>query len=230
MRKIILLFALLLVASCLFAQNSLKLGMVKGKNVTYQVRERKGKNYEWVVRNVHNPDTVIKPIPQRSVMTTQEEDIEMQIAEIIHDHLSQEELSQLDSANESFSLILRASENKLTLLQVTCFIFTNDSVYAKKFTPEEARLRGLPESYDNFWLNFDPDRLHEIEMDIVKRVVLPPMHESYLTDDIWAVVGSWRICDMEATRAAREEAIRRWKKNPDPTSFEMMYLGPPVEI
>ena len=42
-----------------------------------------------------NPETTLKPIPQRAIHTAQETDMDMQIAEIIHDNLSEEDLSEL---------------------------------------------------------------------------------------------------------------------------------------
>lgn len=216
MKKMILLLTLFFLANGMFAQKAFKIGMVKGKNVTYEVREKKnfkGKNvpFDWIIRNIYNPDTLIKPIPQRSIKTPQETDICMRIAEIIHSHLSPEELMELGEKKELFSVILRADRDKYKLLQVTCFNFENRYIAGLRKSPEEQQF--YPKSYDGFWLNFDPDRLHEIEKNIVKRVKLPKkLHETFLTDDFWAVVRSGNICNVEKTREERKKAIEAWKE------------------
>lgn len=106
MKQIILSFALLFTMNSLFSQDVLKLGIVKGKHVTYEVREMKKSKerntpYYWIVRNMNNPDSVIKPIPLRAIMTPHVKDMQMQVAEIVHGHLSPKELLKLNK-KESF--------------------------------------------------------------------------------------------------------------------------------
>ena len=95
MKRIVLLFAALFSVSMLFSQEVFRLGTVKGEYVTYKVREQKDVPTRWIVRNVHNPDTAIKIVPNPGVIFSQEKDIEMQIAKILHEHLSAEELLEM---------------------------------------------------------------------------------------------------------------------------------------
>ena len=81
--------------SLLYSQEVFRLGVVEGDSVAYQVRVRKILHHQWLIRNMDNPDTTLKPIPQRAIHTAQETDMDMQIAEIIHDNLSEEDLSEL---------------------------------------------------------------------------------------------------------------------------------------
>ena len=61
MKQVILLVLLLFgVNFSLFCQDVFKLGIVKGKNVTYEVKEYKWNYAEWTVRNIHNPDTMTR--------------------------------------------------------------------------------------------------------------------------------------------------------------------------
>lgn len=216
MKQIVLSFFLSLIAMASYSQKVFKEGtIVKGKTVTYQVRKQKVYG-DYLVRNMDNPDTTLKPLPQRSVYTAQEKDIEMQIAEIIHANLTPDELSVLKESGDSFGVILRVDEKKHKLLQVTCFSF---DTYDYRSRP-----------YDGFWLNFDPDRLYKIEREIVEKVELPDkMNKSYLTDDFKIIVSYLAICDVEKARAARQKAIKGWKKK----SFadeEMLFFGPPIEL
>ena len=231
MKQIILSFILLFIVGSLYSQEVFKLGTVKGKHVTYQVRVSKEPLKPWIVRNIHNPDTVLKPIPWRYGITAQEIDIEMQIAEIIHDHLSQEELQILEKTDKFFSLILRVDRNAHKLLQVTCFLFENMYYHGLHYLTQEERERGsCPSSYEGFWLNIDPDKLNEIEKDIVKRVKLPKrMHKSYVEDDIWIVVNNKDVVNVEQTRENRKKAITAWKKD-DGVDKEIVICGPPREL
>ena len=185
--------------------------------MAYQVRVRKILHHQWLIRNMDNPDTTLKPIPQRAIHTAQETDMDMQIAKIIHDNLSEEDLSELKNSGESLGVILRANKKRHNLLQVTCFCVGNYDF-----------LQGRP--YRGFWLNFNPDSLYKIEREIVERVVLPEkMNESYWTDDIEIWVASDDVCNIEEARAKRRKAIEGWKKR----SFadeEMFFFGPPMEL
>ena len=211
MKQIFLSIILLLGVSDLSSQEVFKLGTVKGEHVTYQVREKKGSGHTWLVWNAHNPDTTIKPIPVRAYLTAQEVDIEMQIAEIVHGHLSPEELRMLEDTHDGFVLYLRVNKDKHELLQVTCFSFRNLYWWSLH---NELPLPYPSESYDGFWLNLDPDRLFEIEKDIVKRVELPEkMHESFLTDDFGIIVMWSDICNPREAKEKREKAVKEWKSN-----------------
>ena len=231
MKQIILSITFLLVAVSLFSQETFKLGIVKGKHVTYQVRESKDILKPWLVRNMHNPDTVLKRIPWRRGITAQELDIKMQIVEIIHKYLSQEELEILRNADEIWSLILRVDKDNHKLLQVTCFLFENRYYYGLHYLTPEQRERGVyPDSYDDFWLNLDPDKLSEIEKDIVEQVELPKrMHKSYIEDDIWIVMNSRDVVNVERVKEKRQKAIAAWKKN-DGVNKKIEICGPPREL
>lgn len=156
MRHLILLFVVLFSASSLFSQEVFKLGTVKGKHVTYEVREQKNFPLEWLVRNVHNPDTTIKTIPNPGVMLPQIADIQMQIAKILRGHLSSEELLEISKNEISsfFDIFLRVDRKKYKLLQVTCFRFLNFYVIGLRKSLEERQR--YPTYYDGFWLNLDP--------------------------------------------------------------------------
>ena len=230
MKQVILSIALLLIVGNLFSQEVLKLGVVKWKHAIYQVREQKNFPLCWVVRNMQNPDTVLKAIPPKSIYTAQEMDISMQIAEIIHDHLTAEELQELENAVEVFSVILRVDKNNRKLQQVNGFLFINRYAANLHKTPAERQKTAAPERYDGFWLNFEPDRLYEIEKDIVKRVVLPEkLQDFFLTNDFEIAVSGKDICDLEATKAERQKAIKAWKKDNDKNS-KIEISGPPREL
>lgn len=223
MKQIILSLVVLFAAGVANAQNVFKLGTtVKGKHVTYEVKPIKPvSKYSnaWMIRNVHNVDTVLKEIPYRSVIKRGFfEDLSMQIGIILHDHLSAEEVTMLkemwDRADGLFEVVLRVDSTRRKLLQVTCFAFENKYVIA-----QERAKRGVPQwrppvAYDGFWLDIDPDRLYAIEKDIVKRLVLPEdMEETYLVDDFEVFVDPDEILDPEkakAKRAAEEAERKKW--------------------
>lgn len=224
MKQIVILVALLLMAGGLFSQEVFKLGTVKGEHVTYQVREQKNFPLCWLVRNTQNPDTVFKAIPQKSIYTAQEMDSSLQIAEIIHDHLSSEELQALKDAVEIFSVILRVDCDSRKLQQVSGFLFMNRYAANLRKTSAERPRTEILETYDGFWLNFDPDRLYEIEKDIVKRVVLPEkLHDFFLANDFDIAVSSQDVCDIARVREERQKAIEDWKK--EGTRSEIVVSG-----
>ena len=217
MKHIVLSIVFLFMATFLYSQEVFKKGtIVKGKDVVYKVEESKRYPFPWLVRNMQNPDTTLKRIPRRGIISAQELDIAAQIAEIIHDNLSPEELAELEKCGDRLSLILRVDREKYKLLQVTCF-----SMFYRY--PSESR------PYDGFWLNLSPDKLYRIERDIVAKVVLPgKMNESYLIDDFEVVIGNDQICDIEQTRKKRQEAVASWKKD---TIYKepILFWGPPEE-
>ena len=95
--------------------------------------------------------------------------------------------------------------------QVTYFLFANFYLVGLQ-VPEVRELMGNPESYDGFWLNFDPDRLNEIEKDIVKRVVIPKeMYEVYQTNDFRVCVTCEDVFEPEKAKKRMKEEINKWK-------------------
>ena len=174
----------------------------------------------WFVRNIHNTDTVLKAIPYRGVVKRGFfEDLSLQIGTILHDHLSEAELTELDEKNrkngiygEDVSVLLRVDSTGRKLLQVTCFMFFNHYVAVQNRAKRGELRVGDPVAYDGFWLNFDPDRLYAIEKDIVKRLVLPEdTPETYLIDDFEVYIALDEILDPEKAKAkwVEHEAERK---------------------
>ncbi|HJF69174.1 MAG TPA: hypothetical protein K8V05_00285 [Butyricimonas virosa] len=129
MKQIILSLALLFTMNSLFSQDIFKVGIVKGKHVTYEVKEQNIFPWGRIVKNAHNPDTSKAKLIYPFNLAAQIFDIEMQIAEIIHDHLLPEELSKIRKIAKSFPTnafcaMLRIDRNKL--VQVECFLFDGD--------------------------------------------------------------------------------------------------------
>lgn len=224
MKRIILPLLLLLFVGALHAQEDVKSNevfklnsIVKGEAVTYQVLRSKRDTMCRLVRNLNNPDTVLKPLPTRGKWAPEQLiDIKMQIAEILLNNLSREELSESWGV---FGVVLRVDKERYKLLQVTCF----DFLALPSVHPGELLCP--------FWLNFDPDRLHKIEQEIVEKVVLPErMSETYLTDDFQINILEMDLeGGIEAVRAKRKKAIEyrktHWEKD-----NEMFFLGPPREL
>lgn len=215
MKRIILSLIFLFSVTSLFSQEVFKLGIVKGKEVTYKVRERKsyceGKTISgsWVVQNIHNPDTTIKPVPNWWKITGQVQDITMQVLEIIHNHLSAEELLKLKGSFGTVVVLLRVDSITHQLLQVTCFNFDNNHT-ATPFFDEP-----IP-PYNGFWLNLDPDRLHEIEKAIVKQVRLPrQLQKGYIRHDIPVVFDNSEVIDLDKIQKERKRAIWTWMRDSD---------------
>lgn len=192
MKKICLLFIILFGASSLFSQILYKEGVVKGKNVTYEVARGKGRLKAFTfIRNMNNPDTTFCEIPNRSVKPPQLIDIEMQVAEIIHDYLSPEELAQMRFSH--IAVTFRMDAKKKKLLQVTNFFY----------------LCKVP-----FWVDFSPDRLYELEQIILKKLVLPTkLQETYFESDFFVFVFGDDIQNVERTREKRECAIEEWTRS-----------------
>ena len=130
MKKIILLIISLFIVNILFSQILYDEGIVKGKNVTYEVKRGKGhlKSFTFI-RNVNNPDTTYKEVPERDVIPAQMLDLEAQLSVILHDFFSAEELKECRSVIAGITLRLDAPKRKL--LQVTkCHKF----ILGKSFT------------------------------------------------------------------------------------------------
>ncbi|WP_455784727.1 hypothetical protein [Butyricimonas faecihominis] len=205
MKRIILLLVIISIASSLPAQKYDN-GIVRGKNVTYRVRENR--LLEKIICNVDNPDTTLKRIPVRFIYgIPQIIDIKMQVAGIVHDHLSKEELASLkDDTDDDFCVVLRVDRDKHQILQVVCFYFENH--YAK------CHFHHIPtnqKAYEGFWLNFPPDRLHVIEKSIIKKIKLPKyMPETYLKDDFIIIVKARDIRDQENAIKQRVKAMNDW--------------------
>ena len=123
MKKLVIAIVILFAASMAGAQEIVyKDGeTVKGKNVTYKVQKRSTMNL-LLVRNMDNPDTTLKAIPKRvQNLPTQYDDMMAQVAMIIHDVLTPEELAKLEELGEYVMLVLRVDRDKHRLMQVTCF-------------------------------------------------------------------------------------------------------------
>ena len=107
MKKITLLFIALFVVNTLFSQILYEEGIVKGKNVTYRVsrgKERFEKLFTYI-QNVNNPDTTCKEVPERDVIPAQMVDLEAQLAVILHDFLSADDLKEcLPGSRNNFAI------------------------------------------------------------------------------------------------------------------------------
>ena len=212
MKQIILSITFLLIAGSLFSQETFKLGIVKGKHVTYQCSlfsqevaypvvedgqrvvlrvERTTVPFMWSIWNVHNPDTAMRPYKKKLASSNTE--VHWQIAEILHKQLSSEELRELAKSKDYIMLTMRVGNDKHKLLQVTRFTFW-------RYHPH----KGDSLTYNGFWLNLSPDRLHELEKAIVNEVVVPDDYELYGTDDFVELLGASDIVDPEKMRQEEE--------------------------
>lgn len=191
MKKIILLIVSLFVVNTLFSQMWNKEGVVKGENVTYEVSQGKGHLKSFMfIRNVNNPDTTFREVPNYDIIPPQLVDIELQVAEIIHDCLSPEELAECRSF--FLGVTFRVDAKKRKLLQVTNFFYL---------------------SKPTFFANFSPDRLYELEQNILRRLKLPmKLQETYIEDDFMVTAFSDEIRNIEETRENRKKAIEAWKQ------------------
>ena len=79
MKQIILSLALLFTMNSLFSQDIFKVGIVKGKHVTYEVKEQNIFPWGRIVKNAHNPDTSKAKLIYPFNLAAQIFDIEMQI-------------------------------------------------------------------------------------------------------------------------------------------------------
>lgn len=247
MKKIILLIISLFFMNTLFAQIWDKEGSVKGKNVTYEVKEQNSFPWGRIVKNTCKSDTAKVEVINALNVVAQRWDIEMQIAKIIHDHLLPKELRKLRKIaksfpSDSFQSMIRIDSNKL--VQVEWFVF--DGMYRdgiRKCASEIPDTTRHPMNYivrdssgnitkvqyfvkepvyrkkdpvvpgDGFWMHFDPDRLYEIEKDIVKNVILPPGMTRNFVYLLQIDILYEYICDLKKAREVREEAIEAWKEN-----------------
>ena len=89
----------------------------------------------WTIRNINNPDTTTKEMPKRDWMFISKFSVSIQIARIVHDHLSQEELALLTKTFDSFIVRLRVDRDKYKLLQVVNFSFTNKYAFFQNLPP-----------------------------------------------------------------------------------------------
>ena len=111
---------------------------------------------------------------------------ELQLGQIVREYLTREELLELSKPErpcENFWVEIRGDWQSGKVLQVVCFSFENNYTFGLRI-PQERRHENLhyPDHYDGFWLNFDPDRLHKIEQDIVERLKVPKMTKKELND------------------------------------------------
>ena len=224
MKRIISLLVLIFTSSILFAQEGFQLGIVKGQHVTYQCSlfskevaypvVENGQHvvlqvkkmtipFMWSIWDVHNPDTAMRPYKKKLASSNTE--VHWQIAEILHKQLSSEELRELAKSKDYIMLTMRVGNDKHKLLQVTRFTFW-------RYHPHT----GDSLTYNGFWLNLSPDRLHELEKAIVNEVVVPDDYELYGTDDFVELLGASDIVDPEKTRQEeerqRQEMIELGKK------------------
>ena len=95
MKHFVFLFVALFSASFLFSQEVFKLGTVKGKHVTYEVKEQNSFPWGRIVKNTRKSDTAKVEVMDVFNLVAQTWDIEMQIAKIIHDRLLPGELRKL---------------------------------------------------------------------------------------------------------------------------------------
>ena len=66
---------------------------------------------------------------------------------------------------------------------------------------------------DPFWANFSPDRLHELEQIILKKLELPTkLQKTYFEADIFVGVFGNDVQNVEETREKRKRAIESWKQ------------------
>ena len=118
-------------------------------------------------------------------------DINMQVAEIIHDGLSPKELAQI-YRSALIGMTFRVDAKKKELLQVTNFFYLCD---------------------EPFWANFSPDRLHDLEQLILRKLKLPSkLQEIYVEADFFVFVYGSEIQNIEETREIRRKAIEAWKQ------------------
>ena len=213
MKTIILFIASLFFTGNLFAQEGFQLGIVKGRQVTYQCSlfsqevaypvvengqrvvlrvERTTVPFMWSIWNVHNPDTAMRPYKKKLASSNTE--VHWQIAEILHKQLSSKELRELAKSKDDIMLTMRVGNDKHKLLQVTRFTFW-------RYHPH----KGDSLTYNGFWLNLSPDRLHELEKAIVNEVVVPDDYELYGTDDFVELLGASDIVDPEKMRQKEEK-------------------------
>ena len=196
MKKITLLFIALFVVNTLFSQILYEEGIVKGKNVTYRVsrgKERFKKLFTYI-QNVNNPDTTYKEVPERDVIPAQMVDLEAQLAVILHDFLSADELKECLPVVAGITLRLDASKKEL--LQVTNFFYLSAT--------------------NSFWGNLSPDRLYELEQLIMKKLELPyKLQETYIKDDFRVFFDVFNIEDVKYVKEmkkCRKRAMETWKK------------------
>ena len=102
MKHFVFLFVALFSASSLFSQEVFKLGTVKGKHVTYEVKEQNSFPWGRIVKNTRKSDTAKVEVMDVFNLVAQTWDIEMQIAKIIHDRLLPGELRKLSKIAKSF--------------------------------------------------------------------------------------------------------------------------------
>ncbi|MFR7876903.1 MAG: hypothetical protein ACLU4J_11220 [Butyricimonas paravirosa] len=102
MKHFVFLFVALFSASSLFSQEVFKLVTVKGKHVTYEVKEQNSFPWGRIVKNTRKSDTAKVEVMDVFNLVAQTWDIEMQIAKIIHDRLLPGELRKLSKIAKSF--------------------------------------------------------------------------------------------------------------------------------
>ena len=224
MKQVILSLMVVFAAGVASAQDVFKPGIVKGKHVTYEVKNFDLTYSLWRVSNVHNPDTTTrrgdKLIPGRKELMRS---CELQLGQIVREHLTREELLELSKPGrprEDFWVEIRGDWQSGKVLQVVCFSFENNYAFGLRIPPER-RYEGLrfPDHYDGFWLNIDPDRLHEIEQDIVKSLKVKMTREeqeAFLGRDLSIHLRCDEILEVEKVikekKKSDEQDLKEWRK------------------
>ena len=229
MKPTIVTLLLLWSITPLFSQEVFRPGIVKGKNVTYHVSIKHIYNY--YIKNTANDTTVrwgydndwlkdsilMKQIKEASSVVfasgglsldnSQREELELQLAEIFHKHLSPEELQLLKKTKDQITICVRIDpEHHNRLKQVTYFYAINTYLMGLQHPDWELS----PETYDGFWLNFNPDKLHEIEKDIVKQTRVPEgVYEVELTEDFPLTLYWNQIYDPGKAKKEHEEEAKQ---------------------
>lgn len=190
----------------LFSQMRFHLGIVEGERATYRClllhsegfAEGLAFPYVWDVRNLHNPDTTVREKKYESMDT---EELAYQVARILHERLTPDELRELAKDDGYVFLFMRVGDDKNKLSQVTRFLFW-------RYHPGED-----PSAYHGFWLNLSPDRLLELETAIVEELTVPDsFYEFFGTSYDFAVtLFSKDIVNPEKVRQRVEEE-RAWSK------------------
>ena len=227
MKHFVFLFVALFSASSLFSQEVFKLGTVKGKHVTYEVKEQNSFPWGRIVKNTRKSDTAKVEVMDVFNLVAQTWDIEMQIAKSF--------------PSDHFQTMIRIDSNKL--VQVEWFVFygmyrdgirkcaseipdttrrpmncidrdsSGNITKVQYFVKEPEYRKKEPDvPSDGFWIHFDPDRLYEIEKDIVKKVILPPGMTRDFVYVLQIGILYEYICNLKKAREVREEAIEAWKE------------------
>lgn len=194
MKRIFFLLISLYFANSLFAETSHKEDTIQGKNTTYEIKKGSGKLKLFTfMRNMNNPDTTKREELSFELYrrySAQWYDIEMQLAEIIHDCLSLKELDATEFRNTAVILAIRVDPERRKLIQIVNFA-----------------------TIHSFWENLSPDKLFKIEQAVLQRLELPHnLPKECLEKDFLISVVSEDIRDIEESKKNRQQAMEQWKE------------------